>query len=134
MDAEQALIAYLIATPAVTAVIGANPTRIYPLKLNAPNTLPAITTQVIALHSVHSHSGYSHLEIFTWQLTIWATSYNSVKAVRDVMHVTLFGLKSILSTIRISIPNITEPLNVWEPTTQTFQRVMDCLIHAEEPV
>ncbi len=130
-DAEQALLTYMATQGPITAVLGTAPMRIWPLKLNAPNTLPAVTTQVITQHSIHSHSGYSNMSVFTWQLTIWATSYNSVKAVRDILHLALFGYKGILSGVRISIPNIQEPLNTWEAVTQVFQRVMSLTIHAE---
>lgn len=130
-DAEQALLTYMATQSGITAVLGSAPMRIFPLKLNAPNTLPAVTTQVIHQSSVHSHSGYSNMTMFDWQFTIWGTSYNSVKTVRDALHLVLFGLKQTLSGVRISIPNITEPLNTWEAVTQVFQRVLSLTVHAE---
>ena len=131
MDAEQALIAYLQSQSTITTLLGSSPMRVFPLKLNAPNTLPAVTTQALGIEGVHSLMGYSNMQMFTWQLTVWGTTYNNVKTVRNALHLLLFGLKSTLSTIRISIPNISEPINTWEPVTQTFQRVLDCTVHAE---
>lgn len=83
---ESSLRAYLIAQPAIAALIG---TRFYPVRLPQDPTLPAITYQTIAGGEGTTHEGASGLARTRVQFDCWASTKGQVlalaKALRDAL-------------------------------------------------
>lgn len=122
---EDALVTYVNANAGITAL---QSTRFYP-KLPQNPTLPASVYQDISTPRVMSHSGYSNLAMPRKQITIFATTYASAKAVADAFRAALIGFKGTMSGIRIDAIYLADERSNFEPTTQYFERSLDFIIH-----
>lgn len=78
---EEAIVRKMLATPAITALIGSGANaRLYPLVTPQTAALPAIAYQKISSPKEQSHSGSSHLARSRVQFTCEAVDYAAVKA------------------------------------------------------
>src|SRR3990172_10799351 len=90
----------------ITALIGTNPMRYYPIRLPQPPIVyPTITYQWIDGIGVYSHSGYSSVNDPRIQLTLWTQNYNDGdvlrNAIRAITPTGLNGFKCTQSTVQI---------------------------------
>ena len=81
---EEALIAHLLATSALAALIG---TRLYPGSRPQGGTLPAITMNVISSTPGYSDDGEDGIQEDRVQFDCWGNTYTSAKTVaREVIN------------------------------------------------
>jgi hypothetical protein len=117
----------------ITAIIGTNPMRLYPVRLPQPPIVyPAITYQYIDATGVYSHSGYSGVKDPRIQLTIWTQNYNDadnlVNAIRAITPTGLNGFKGTQSTVQIDRLFIVDGTANFDPATQIHMRTLDLMI------
>jgi hypothetical protein len=117
----------------ITARIGTNPMRFYPVRLPEPPIVyPAITYQYIDATGVYSHSGYSNVQDPRIQLTIWSQTYADgaaiAKAIRAEYPVGLNAFKGTQSGVKIDHIFIVSGITDYEPTTKIHMRTLDLLM------
>jgi hypothetical protein len=89
MDWQGALRARLTGAPAITALVGTAPARVYWVDRPQASALPAITLQVIDEPREQHMGGFHSLQAVTVQVDAWATSYASARAVKEAVIDTL---------------------------------------------
>src|SRR4051794_21756083 len=117
----------------ITAIIGTNPMRYYPIRLPQPPIVyPAITYQRIDAQGVYSHSGYSGVKDVRLQLTIWAQTFDAAdlleNAIRAITPVGLNGFHGTQSTVQIDRLFIVDGATDFDPATQIHMRTLDLLL------
>ncbi len=99
---EEAVNAVLLATPGVTAIVGASTAaRIYPLRIPQDAPRPAIAYQKISSPKQMSHSGSSNLARTRLQITCQGETYTSVKALAAAVRTALIGYRGTVGGVRI---------------------------------
>lgn len=130
MIIEESLVAKLLATAAVTALVGA---RIEPLVLSQGATLPAIVYQRISGPRVRSHSGPSGLAHPRIQFTCWGSTYLQAKSVAKALRQTFDGFKDLAASPAIGGLFVENDLDDYEEETQTYQVIVDVIAwHSED--
>jgi hypothetical protein len=109
---ESSLRTYLIAQPAISALIG---TRFYPMYLPQGGTLPAITYQAITGSEGNTYEGASGLAQARIQFDLWATTKAQTlalaKALRDALATVTAGW---MGAERINDMDAPEPeVSIW---------------------
>ena len=117
----------------ITALIGTNPMRYYPIRLPQPPIVyPTITYQWIDGIGVYSHSGYSSVNDPRIQLTLWTQNYNDGdvlrNAIRAITPTGLNGFKGTQSTVQIDRIFIVDGTTDFDAATQIHMRTLDLLI------
>ena len=109
---EEAMVARMAATAAITALIGSTTSmRLYPLAVPQTATLPAMAYQKISSPKEQSQSGSSHLARSRFQLTLIAETYAGVKALATAVKQCWDDYHGTVSGVRIdhcSIDNDTD--------------------------
>lgn len=89
---EEALVARLKQSPAVTALIGSgDDARVYPVELPQAEAFPAITYQVISGAPVRTTDGPRDLAFAHLQVDCWATTYAAVLSLRNAVRRAIDG-------------------------------------------
>ena len=117
----------------LTAIIGSNPMRYYPVRLPQPPIIyPAITYQRVDSVGVYAHSGYSGLQNARIQLTIWAQTYAQGDAIETVLRAQpptgINGFRGTQSGLQIDRIFLTDGLTDFDTDTSIHQRTIDLLI------
>jgi hypothetical protein len=94
MSVAEGLVALLRASSSVTALVGK---RIYPMRLPKDTKLPAIAYQRIFTERVHSHQGYSNLEIPNFDVRCWGIDYTAAESLADVVETALDGYQGAIA-------------------------------------
>lgn len=85
MDWQGALRARLTGAPAITALVGNAPARVYWVDRPQASALPAITLQIIDEDREQHMGGFHSLQAVTVQIDVWATSYASALALKEAV-------------------------------------------------
>ena len=129
---EQALYSYLSGVAGLTALVS---TRIYPLMMPQDVTLPAVTYQRISGPRVHTMGTDPGLESPRFQLSSWASSYSSVKAVAEQVRLALqdyAGTMGGAGGVVVQRAFLEGDQDFYEPDTLIYQVASDFIIWAEE--
>jgi hypothetical protein len=126
---EEALAAKVTGTTAISALIGS---RYYPIRLPERVTYPAVQYQRISGPRVRSHTGPSSLAHPRFQLTVWATSYASAKAVATQLRIALDGFKGTLSGIRVDEIRLESDRDDYDEGTNLYRIDLDFIIWHQE--
>jgi len=129
---EESLVALVTATPTITTLLGTSPVRFYPLRKPQGAALPVVAYQRISTVRYSSHGGYSSLATSRIQLTVWAASYGSGKAVSDALRRALLGYRGTVGGVRIDGLLPAGERDDFEPTTQEWLRMIDFRITHQE--
>lgn len=94
MEPEEALTAYLLATPAVTALIG---TRWFPMLIPQDAVRPACAYQRLpGTQRVMAHDGPTGFATCTIQVTAQAQGYGTAKSIVRVIRQALDGFRGVM--------------------------------------
>lgn len=94
MELEEAIYAKLIATSAVTDLVG---TRIYPVQAPQSSTLPVVIYGQAFQKRVQSLTGCINLNQYSLRLDLWSNSYATAKALYHALRDTLLGYQGDLA-------------------------------------
>ncbi len=99
---EEALITRMLATAAITAIVGTNAAaRIYPLIIPQTAALPALAYQKISSPKEQMHTGSSHLCRSRIQITAIASDYAGVKALATAVKQCWDSFRGTVAGVRI---------------------------------
>lgn len=98
MEIEEALMAYLLTKPTLTALIG---TRIMPDDISGGAALPALTYQKISDVKIHTHQGQSKTEQPMIQFTSYAMARPNARAISNQVKSALCDFKGTLSGLTV---------------------------------
>jgi hypothetical protein len=131
---EEGLVYKLKNTNGVSSLVS---TRIYPLKLPQTVTLPAITYQRISTPRVLTHDQASGgLALPRFQITVWAESPDSAKAVVDAVRTAIHGFRGNFGTganiVSVGSCLAEDERIAYEAASQLYMSSIDFIIyHAE---
>lgn len=113
MSFEAILISYLQSRPALTTLIGS---RIYPA--HAPDAVqsPYCVYVPITIETEYAHDG-AEFSLFSIQISVFAASYASACAVRDVLMSELSGLRATIGTS----PNTADIVSLHQNTLHRYE-------------
>lgn len=89
MDWQGALRARLTGSPAITALVGTAPVRVYWVDRPQTHALPAITLQIIDEPREQHMGGFHSLQAVTVQVDAWAESYGAARQLKEAIIDTL---------------------------------------------
>lgn len=112
--------------------IAALGSRVYPLRIPQNPTYPALAYQRISTPRIMSHDGASKLAMPRIQLTLWASTYSSLKAVSEALRGLLIGYRGTVGGVVIQGIFFDSERDEFDTTTQIFQRFIDLIIHHSE--
>jgi hypothetical protein len=110
---EEAFIAYLLATPAITAVTG---NRIHWMEIPQASPYPAVRLQVVSTVPDYTYEGAQGLKRSRVQIDCYALSYQSGKAVARTIEARLSGEKFTQGPIRFEGCFMDAERDGFEPT------------------
>ena len=116
----------------ITGGIAALGTRVYPIRIPQNPTYPALAYQRISTPRIMSHSGASKLAKPRIQLTLWATSYSSLKTLSEALRALLVGYRGTVGGVSIQALFFDSERDEYDTETQIFQRFIDLIIHHSE--
>jgi hypothetical protein len=110
---EEALIAYLLATPAITSLTG---TRIYWMEIPQGSAYPAVRLQVISTVPDYTYEGAQGLKRSRVQVDCYAGSYLGSKAVARTIETLISGEKFTQGPVRFEGCFMDAERDGFEPT------------------
>ncbi len=121
---EQTLRSYLLAQPAIAALIGE---RVYPLVLPQGAALPAITYQRISSVRESSHEGPSGLAHPRFQLNCWSGTYAGARAMADAVRPSVNATRSLGQATFL-----VDDHDDYDPETGLYRVILDVILwHGE---
>lgn len=110
-------------------------TRIYPMRLPPAAVFPAVTYQRVSGVRVQSLGGPTGLAAPRFQISVWASSYSSAKAVATQVRLALDGFQGNMGAspyINVSGITLENDLEMIDPDTQLFHIPSDFTIWHQE--
>jgi hypothetical protein len=98
MHIEDAIVAYLIGLPAISALIS---NRIFPEEVPQKQSLPAVTYILISDSKIHTLTEQLNIERPNYQLTVYALTKAGARAVADQIKIALVDYQGSLSGVTI---------------------------------
>ena len=110
--------------------------RVYLVKLPQTCTFPAIAIQRISSPRVHSHQGASGLAYPRFQITGYAATFASVKAIMKAVRIGLDGYSGTIgtspNTVAVGCALIESERDSYDPDSQLYYTSQDYLIYHNE--
>jgi hypothetical protein len=126
---EQDLRAYLLAKPAIAALVG---DRMYPERLPQRAALPAITYQRVFGTSLFTHDGAAGLGRGRLQLDCWGSTYQQSAELAEAVRAELAGYLGPMGGTGSVAPRIGTVIDAPEPEIDRWRRIVDVpLWHSE---
>jgi hypothetical protein len=119
---EADLRTYLLAQPAVTALIGA---RLFPLRLPQGAAFPALTYQRVAGGEDVTHQGRSGLGRARMQLDCWAATYGQAIALADAVKDALVGYRGAMGATPFAAGRLANEIDLDEPDLNVYRRMVE---------
>lgn len=126
-DVEGGVYQFLVNSGLVTAVVGS---RIFPLRIPAKTTLPALIYQKISGPSEHSKDGDMQLGNPRFQFTCWASTYDDAKTVIKAVRAALVGFTNGAAMGGVTVAQIIvdSDNDLHDPETLEFGASLDAII------
>lgn len=137
MKAEKVIHYRLSNAAGVTAIVGSNPARIYPMVIPETPTMPCISYQVIdsdRVQSVNTDPGIANVRI---QVTCWAKTYADVKSLAEQVRLALERYGSWPSGLAVDGVTVYDikigsEADSFEPTLMVYAQATDYTVtHGE---
>lgn len=125
MSLESKLFALLPAHAGLGALIAG---RFYPIALPQSPTLPAVVYSRISTQRTYSQSGFSNLSRPRFQFDCWAETYLGLLALVEQL---IAALESLTGD-GISVAFVENEIDIAEPLSQNYRRVVDAFIWYKE--
>ena len=127
---EQDLRTYLLAQPAIAALIG---TRCYPARLPQGAARPALTYQRIARTTSITHDGAADLGRARIQIDCWTDSYEAMVGLAKAIRAALSGYRGPMGSNGATAARIVNELDLPEPEPALWRRMIDVAVwHRED--
>lgn len=127
MSVEYAIKTLILADATLTTLWS---NRYYPMRIPENPTYPCGSYQQVSQVNVSSHQGNSNLAQTRLQLTVWTSSYDQGKTIRDELKRLLRDYHSLTAVAGTRLDRVIwdNDLANFEETTQKHQRIIDLLI------
>lgn len=112
----------------VAAVAG----RVYPLRLPAQASLPAVVYQRISGARTYSHHGQAGGVAPRFQLACWAKRYSEARTTADAVRRKLTGYRGTVDDVRIDGIMIVNEIDRHEAESDLYRVLLDAIVQHEE--
>ena len=129
MSIETALYTQLSGYAGLTDLVS---TRIYPLILPQDCSLPAVTYFRVSGPRIHAMGSDTGNAMPRFQISCWASTYSSVKAVATQVRAALSRLQDTVDSVVIEDIFIENEMDVYDPDVETYHTSLDFIVMHRE--
>jgi hypothetical protein len=129
---EEALVLRLEAFGGLTALIGAAPSRLYPVLLPQLAALPAVTYQEVSNDGRVKYNSQSGMAKPRYQIDCWAFTYATAAAVAEQVRLALASWISTVSGVVVDAVRTVGERDTYDPVPKVFRRSLDFFIWHQE--
>lgn len=127
MRIENDIITLLLNDASITDEVGE---RVYPMRLSANQTFPAITIQRIS-KAMNARSRDSVMNSPVLQITVWDESYSKVSEIAEILLNKLDGFSKELTTGLVTIFQVSDT-TLYDPDSKLFYEPLDFEVNYEK--
>lgn len=129
---EEGINDYLSGLSAVTALIGTDPVRLYPMRMPEKFAGTTLVYAKISGPRQVSHSGDSNLIRSRFQFSSWAKTYDDARSLSLQVTKAFSGIAATLSGIRVGAAEVENDLDDFDDETKLYRRLVDVVLWHEE--